>query len=252
MNKSFAKRFQPAFEKVKQLQLKERYLGAFIFGSVARGNAVEDSDFDVKVVVNKHNSCNNINHPIINGVKLDITFQSMNQLQEFTEEEIKKAERIPMVAESIIIFDKTGDLAKLKQKYEKVKPRKATPEEYQLIQFMIYHANSKTERYLESDPQSALLSMGININEILKNHYKIQGKWRVSDKRLLSDLEQWDPRLAVILERFIATNEVRSKFAVWSEIIDYTLKPIGGRQPISENNCECEICKEDLKNFDAF
>ena len=250
VNKSFAKKFQPAFEKVKQLQLEERYLGAFIFGSIARGDATKDSDFDVKVVVNQHNPCKNINHPVMNGVKLDITFQSFGQLQEFTKQEIKRAERIPMVAESTIIFDKTGEITKLRQKAQKAKPRKATAENYQLIQFMIYHANNKVERSLDNAPRSALLSMGININDILKNHYEIQGKWRVSDKRLLSDLKQWDPQLAVLLERFSTTNEVSLKFAIWSEIIDHILKPIGGRQPISENNCDCAVCKEDLKNFD--
>lgn len=249
---SIANKFQPAFEKVKQLRLKERYLAAFIFGSVARGDAEEESDFDVKVVVDQHNPCKNINHPVINGVKLDITLQSFDQLQEFTEQEIKKGERIPMIAESIIIFDKTGDLTKLKQKAQKAKPRKVTFKDYQLIQFMIYHANSKTERYLESDPRSALLSMGINISVIMKRHYEIQGIWWVSDKRLLNDLKQWDPQLAVLLERFAITDEVRLKFTVWSEIIDHVLKPIGGRQPISENNCDCPVCKQDLKNFDLF
>src|SRR3989344_8562376 len=124
-----------------------------------------------------------------------------------------------MIAESWIIFDKTGSLTKLRRRAQKVRPKKANPKDYQHIQFMAYHANSKAEKYLVSNPISALLSMGININDILKNHYKIQGKWWVSDKRLLGDLKKWDPRLEVLLKRFASTNEVKKKFAVWSKII---------------------------------
>src|SRR3989344_4601596 len=250
--KSLPEKFQPAYKKVKQLEFEDRYLGAFIFGSLARGDSTEDSDFDVKVVVDQYNPCKNINHPVINGVKLDITFQSFNQLKEFTEQEIKKAERIPMIAESRIIFDKTGNLTKLRRRVQKTMPKKANPKDYQHIQFMVYHANSKAEKYLKSSPESALLSMGININDILKNHYEIQGKWWVSDKRLLSDLKKWDPRLGILLKKFATTSEVKTKFAVWSKIIDHILKPIGGKQPISKNNCNCEVCKEDLKFFDTF
>jgi len=144
--KSLPEKFQPAYKKVKQLEFEDRYLGAFIFGSLARGDSTEDSDFDVKVVVDQYNPCKNINHPIINGVKIDITFQSFDQLKEFTEQEIKKAERIPMIAESWIIFDKTGSLTKLRRRAQKVRPKKANPKDYQHIQFMAYHANSKAEK----------------------------------------------------------------------------------------------------------
>ena len=40
--------------------------------------------------------------------------------------------------------------------------------------------------------------------------------------------------------------EVRAKFQYWSAIIDHILKPIGGRQPIAENNCDCAVCQRDL------
>jgi hypothetical protein len=39
---------------------------------------------------------------------------------------------------------------------------------------------------------------------------------------------------------------VKEKHAFWSEIIDHVTKPIGGRQPIAENNCDCDVCKTDL------
>ena len=67
-------RFRPAYASIEALQAQPRYLGAFIFGSLARGEATDASDFDVKVITDADSTCTNINHPFVGGVKLDITF----------------------------------------------------------------------------------------------------------------------------------------------------------------------------------
>ncbi len=64
--------------------------------------------------------------------------------------------------------------------------------------------------------------------------------------RLLADLQRWDAPLAQLVEHFVVTGDLQTKFAYWSAIIDYILAPIGGRQPIAENNCACEVCRQDL------
>jgi hypothetical protein len=119
-------RFQPAITAVQLLVEHERYQGAFIFGSVARGDSTNLSDFDVKVVVNQNNPCPNINHPVIAGIKLDITFGSFAQLQTFTHNELERGERIPMLAESIIVFDKTGQLTALREHAQQARPKPYT------------------------------------------------------------------------------------------------------------------------------
>lgn len=48
-------RFQAAYQHIKQLEQYERYIGAFIFGSLARGEATEKSDLDVQVLVDEDN-----------------------------------------------------------------------------------------------------------------------------------------------------------------------------------------------------
>ena len=241
-----------AYRQVKGLEQHSRYLGALIFGSAARGDYTEKSDFDVKVIVDQDNPCQNINHPFIDGVKLDITFLSLRQLQESTEKEIQRGERVPIVAESIIVFDKTGDLAELRERAKQARPRPVTRDHYQLIQFMIYHANNKAERNLDANPMASLLVMHVSFGDLLKTHYQLQERWWISDKRLLSDLRDWDQLLARLVERFVSTCDVREKYSIWSEIIDYILKPLGGRQPIAENNCNCEVCREDLARLAGF
>jgi predicted nucleotidyltransferase len=239
-------RFLPAYRAVQRLTEQERYLAAFIFGSVARGEGTEQSDFDVKVIVDEDNECTNINHTVIEGVKLDVTFISLEQLKTATQQEIEKRERIPMIAESLIIFDKTHELAVLREQASQVRPLPVPPEEYQFMHFMFYHGNNKAERNLDTDPLTALLVMHTGMNDFLHWHYRLQQRWWVSNKRMLRDLRTWDPTLAHLLEQFVVTSEVHEKFAHWATILDYILEPFGGRQPISENVCHCDVCERDL------
>jgi len=241
------KQFRLAYSAVEKLKEKDRYLAAFIFGSVARGEAGEDSDLDVKVVVDCDSVCKAINHPVIGGVKLDISFQSFNQLKNFTQDEIKKGTRIPMLAESIIVFDKTGELTKYKEEIVVVSPKELSSEDIRWFQFMVYHSDNKAERLVRSDPHGALLSMNVSINEILKIHYQVNRKWWVSDKRMMNDLRTWDKTMATQLEKFVSTRDAAEKFSLWTEIVEYVLRPLGGRRPISEISCDCEVCKEDLE-----
>lgn len=200
---------------------------------------------DVKVVTEQENVCLNINHPFIGGVKLDITFKSLKQLEHDLVKE-HAGGRIPMLAESIIVFDRNGGLAKLKAECEKMRPPKTPPDKHQFIQFLVYHSDDKVRRNLQTDPETSLLAMTTSLDEVVKIHYALQGHWKVSSKRLLRDLDGWDPALAKMVRAFVRTAVVEEKFRVWSDIIEHILRPIGGRQPIQENNCACGTCRADL------
>lgn len=242
-------RFLPACHYIERLANYERYQAALIFGSVAREETTTNSDLDVIVLVEDDNPCHNINHPIINNIKLDLSFRSFKQVAEMTEKTIQQRERIPILAESIIVFDKTGQLVSLQERARQARPYAITPHEYQFIQFLMYHENEKVARNLKADPATALLGMHVGLAELLKQHYRIQQRWQVSSKRLLPDLRLWDRPLATLVEKLLITSTIDEKFAVWSSIIDSILAPIGGRQPIDENNCHCEICQRDLGLF---
>src|SRR4029078_715156 len=68
--------------------LLDRYQAAYIFGLVARSEAPVAADLDVQFRVDHKNRCAAINHPVINGVKLDVTFLSFDQLAARREREI--------------------------------------------------------------------------------------------------------------------------------------------------------------------
>lgn len=238
--------FLPAVRALEALATGNRYLAVLVFGSVAEGSTTLESDLDVQVVVEEDNPCPNINHPRIGDVKLDITFLSRRQLEQRTEEELRDGRRAPMIAGGLILFDKTGSLAELMARASGAQPRAYDPAAAQFDQFMLYHANDKVERPLDSDPESSLYSMHATIGSVLEIHYRVNARHRVSSKKLLGDLEGWDADLASLLRRFVRAADVRRKFELWTGIIEHVAAAFGGLQPIDENLCGCPVCSEDL------
>jgi len=241
------RRFRPALLDIQRLEMMGRYQGALIFGSVARGDATDASDLDVRVVVDVESSCAALNHPTIGGVKLDLTFLSLSQLAEQTKAEIERGLRVPMVAESIVVFDKNGNLTRLRESAREARPKSCSHAEQRAIQFAVFHVNDKAERLLTTDPSGALLVMHASFPELLKTHYRTRNRWQVSDKRVLSDLRDWEPALATLVDRFVSTADAATKFGMWTEIVDYVMAPLGGRKLLSEMNCDCGACQRDLE-----
>ena len=108
-----------------------------------------------KFSVISHNPCTNINHPVIGDVKLDLTFLALAQLRRDTEREVARAARVPMLADSASIFDKTGTLAKLRAWARQATPPRATPADFQLLRFLVFHVHNKVARALEGDAPAA-------------------------------------------------------------------------------------------------
>ena len=207
---------------------------------------MQESDLDVWVVVNRAAGCTAINHPFIGGVKLDITFMTWAQLLERCAEERQRRERVPMLAESKIIFDKGGKLKRLKEQMLKVKPFRYTAKDAQSVQFEVYHWGQKVRRaLLAKDDDRALLSMHMGLPYLLKTHYRSCGRWWVSDKRLMADLATWDRPLVGRLKIFLRARAVRRKFAAWEGLVEHILRPWGGSVPIERINCNCKSCQKD-------
>jgi hypothetical protein len=151
-----------------------------------------------------------------------------------------------MIVVALILFDKTGRLDELKSLADAANAPAYDPADSQLDQFMLYHANEKVERALEDDPASALWSMHATVNDVIGIHYRIRGRFKVSSKKLLANLDGWAPPLASLLRRFVSEGNPRRKFEVWTAIIDHVSSGVGGRLPIEQNVCACPVCTADL------
>jgi predicted nucleotidyltransferase len=237
-------RFGPAVRAIEALALDERYRAAFLFGSLARGEATDVSDVDASVVTVEPVACRSINHPRSGGEKLDLSFRSIEQLREQTDGEIGKNERVPMIAESVVLFDKDGQLTALRDEARRVERKPVDPAEHDFLQFLIHHADDKAHR--DDDPAAALLAMDDGLSFLLEVHYRLHRRWWVSSKRRLADLRGWDPAMAELVAAFVATAEVAPKLALWERIVARVVEPMGGRKPIEETSCGCPTCRADL------
>lgn len=235
---------------ISSLKQHDRYRGAFVFGSVPRGEFKLQSDIDVKVLV-KGEEHTEVNHPIIDGIKIDISFNNLLTLIKATESEIKKRERIPMIAESIILFDKDGDLYRLKQQTTQVNPPEVKQEECKWTEYLIYNDDLKVRRAIKSDPDTALLVMHTSLQALLKIHYKKHNKWFVSNKRTFIDLASWDTCLQNLLRKLVNSSNPQIKYNYWTQIVDHVLADFGGRKNIEETSCDCKICCNDIKKLFA-
>jgi hypothetical protein len=241
-------RLRPVYQALQRLEEHERYLAAFIFGPVACGVAIEQSNTDVFVIVNENRAKHHPNHPMIGGVQLNLAFLTLEQFEERIRKEIDQHQRMGPVtiAESIIIFDKTKKLHHMREEAQQVQPRTISARQQQALQLILFQCHKKAEHFLEEDPSTALLVMHMDLISVLLTHYKQQQKWWVDPQHVLADLSTWDLQLAQLVRDFLATGEVSAKFQIWSTIIDAILQPLGGHHPLPAQNCPCNRCQKDI------
>lgn len=244
-------RYRPAFRAVEALSSEDRYLGAIVFGSVALGTEGDHSDLDVHVVVDEDNACRNINRPSVGGVRLDVTFRSLAQIERQSLEEIAKGTRPPRIAGGIVVFDRTGRLSDLVTAAEAVGPARREPREAPFDRFMLQHADDKVRQSRATDPAASLYSMHACIGDVLGVHYQANARFKVSSKKLLADLEEWDAALAALLRQFVAAAGAAEKFRLWTAIVDRVSEPFGGRATLRDVRCECPTCLADLAALEA-
>jgi Polymerase beta, Nucleotidyltransferase len=236
--------------QIAALQQHARYEGAFVFGSYVTGELHDNSDLDVVVLVTDADGCREVSHPLINGIPVDISFFSYGQIQRYLQETLARNFRPkPWLYASQILFDKQGRLHKLAHwVQETAQPAKYSQADYEDIQLSCYYFLAKAQKCLEREPTAALLVMMNNLNDLLRYHYRIHGRWRVADKRMLGDLAKWDHSMEKLLRSFLTEVTVGQKFALWTQMIDHLLTPIGGRNFAKyENVCHCERCQNDLQ-----
>lgn len=239
-------RFEPAVNAIRALQGQPRYLGALIFGSVAEGESDHHSDLDAIVLVDEDNPCPNINHPGCWGHKVDISFRSIRQIAELAEMWRRRGARRSSLARALIVFDKTGELERLRQRVFMQRRAAATQDDRQDAAALLYHIDDKVRRNLSEDPDTALYCMHVGIGELLEQHFRIHGEWWFGSKKVLTALDRWDRPSANLVRHFLAATDPEVKFDGWSAVVEHVLASLGGRRPIAEYNCDCSVCAADL------
>ncbi len=252
MSAEVSEKHAAAVARIADLGRDDRYEGAFIFGSFATGQLHPDSDLDVVVLLQDgEEGCTEVSHPVVHGIRLDISFNTMASLSKMTERLLKEGIRKPWICEAFIVFDKYGRLQSLKERtIHDAQPARRDTSDREGIQYGMYHLYTKPGKFVASNPATANLIMHIGLRKVLDLHYKLNARWWVSDKQMLTDLAEWDMALHLLLNEFLTVSDLRQKYDLWKEMIEHVLKPVGGRDfRRMEGSCGCAQCQTDLQRL---
>lgn len=245
-------KFAAVVQQIARLQHQERYEGAFIFGSYVTGELHAQSDLDVVVLVTDDDSCREVSHPRLQGIPIDISFNSFESINHYIHKTLSaNLRRKPWLYDSHILFDKRGRLHELAHWVrQNAKPTLHTADDNEDLQLTCYYALAKAQKFVATESDVALLVMQTDLNDLLRRHYKLQGRWWVSNKKLLRDLQSWDPTMHDHLRSFLTAATITEKFTAWSHMIDHLLAAVGGRNFAKyEGVCSCERCKIDIASI---
>ena len=149
-----------------------------------------------------------------------------------------------MVAESVVLFAKDGELTALRDEARHVERKPVAPGEHDRLLSLVHHEDDKARR--AGDPAAALLAMGDGPPFLLQTRYRLHRRGWVSSKRRLAAPRVWDPAVARLVEAFAATAEAGPKLALWERAVGRVVAPLGGRKPIEETSCGCATRRADL------
>jgi hypothetical protein len=147
-----------------------------------------------------------------------------------TEEMLKEGTRKPWISDAVILFDKHDRLQHLKEHaIRDAKPARRDTSDRESIQYDVYYLYTKPGKFVASNPATANLIMHIGLRKVLDLHYKLNARWWVSDKQMLTDLAEWDTAFHLLLTDFLTVSDPGPKYDLWRAMIDHVLKSVGGR-----------------------
>lgn len=106
---------------ISEYKDKDYVVGAVLCGSYATGNNTNRSDIDVQIIT-KEISYKERGNKIIDGIMIEYFMNPLSEVYKYLENDFKNRRRIAdanMYANGVILFDKTGEIEKLKNDSKK-------------------------------------------------------------------------------------------------------------------------------------
>lgn len=80
----------------------------------------------------------------------------------------------------------------------------------------------------DADPATASLLIGKAADQLIASHYALNRRWPAKTKRLLADLDSWDPTAAAHLRSALAGPDLAERRAALLALAGHVLAPLGG------------------------
>jgi predicted nucleotidyltransferase len=214
-------------ESFRDKQKDSRYIGCFVFGSFATGDFHQFSDIDVVIVTADTANTEPYRIEEVDDVKVDISIETLDQVIEREEEILRKAERHTWLADCLILFDKTGQLGALKQKYDRLsQPQELSLEKLRDLKQYLLKVSQKIQQTSVLNQDNCEFVLFTSLKTVVDYYYKAHNKFTVQNKKLFSDLEIWSPDFAYLVKNFIQNQTLERRITCWLELESAVIQAI--------------------------
>ncbi len=163
-----------------------------------------------------------------NGLPLDISYVSLNDLERMSQKDNHQWVRI--LAKSKNIYKRSTEAAPFFQRARDIYfdgPDALTVEDINYCRFLLTHLYEDLAARADNEMEAEFLS-GLFILEALRTYFKINNAWIPRDKKLLKALFQTDLILYELTKSTLKEKKLRKKINSCRDILHYILKPYGG------------------------
>lgn len=222
-------------EKLQQT-LGDDLIGVLVGGSRVRDEHGANSDFDVVVVVGRPER-KRWNF-VIDGVEIETLINPLAQMKRYFADERDDGRGLMphLCATGSIIFDPRGVVASLQSEartiWQSGPPPLSQRERWQFRYHVAVALRDLDDVVEARDESSATLLIGILRPKLIDMHYRIAGRWLQKPKRIIRELESWDPRMAALMIESLATQDMGSSTKTVRKLAFHVLSPIGGPMPL--------------------
>lgn len=224
LDEKFNTTINTAIEKLKK---RDSLIGLILFGSIAKGQSHSYSDIDIYAVGEREKD--RTERFLIDDIPVQVQWRSE---QDFIEK-LKKPKRvIPVLAEGIIIYDPKGFLKSYLLQAKEIAKGGAEPlnvREKTLLRAKLSDGLYEVSGLINNNcMDSALLLMEELVFEALMGYYELNCWWKVSRKKVLSDVKLKDYSFYEEIEKFLLSDGVPAKYQYLKQILHRVLALAGG------------------------
>lgn len=222
---------------VEEIIEKEKPYGILLVGSLSRQDDLDFEcvrDIDLFVITDKREFFREVRK--IDGLEFDISFLPTELLDQAIEEEL--ASLISVLAKSKILYKSQKNTLKnylkvIKSIYEEgPQKNKILDEEYE--RFKLTQQYLTLESRLDDSLNFKFLS-SLFLKDLLYSYFRLNNIWMPPDKRMLKSIS--DKKLLNLIEEHLSDNQGNvDVLGEMGRILDYILKPFGGRLDFWEKN----------------
>jgi predicted nucleotidyltransferase len=236
--------------------------GVLTLGSTRAGELHPHSDYDLLVVLSQMPVPLRVILTTIDGRLTDVLFAHTDLITEILSGHYNRARTadegslVERLKTGEVIHDRDGRIRQaqsiLADRDWLVKPDDS--EVYDRAVHGIHYNYQQNKRYLECDDPAYQLVLDFRLHysltQVLWDYFIVRRIPWQGEKKAFAYWREHDPKYLALFEAYHATTNRHEKFAIYTEMAEQTLKPIGGMWPTQAVNVALDVDEFNLDDVE--